>query len=321
MDKKFFAGLFILSLSGIFVSSSVSFAIEAKDLANICQNMEKAINDISIEYEWFHIPPMTVNDANDENFYVWITPWKQSLTSKKPFNRHYLFIEKFTAMNKKGCSFEDFRKISYNNKVSKFFSSAPSCSNSISMNGAIAKGEKFMTGIAATPIGFSVFRFAYDGEKMPLSKLLREKDIVKVDNNIVKINDFNAIRADIFTAWKWKNEHLLIYKIYFAVDYGYTPIRYEYMTGPKVTGTIDVNSLQEVQKKLWLPSSGLITSSDPNHRTNGFRVIGKIRVNRGLKDKDFDIEFPPGTWVNDEIAGKMYTIKPAQEQVDKSLPK
>lgn len=88
----------------------------------------------------------------------------------------------------------------------------------------------------------------------------------------------------------------------------------------KASPIFDVNSLQEVQKGLWFPSSGLITSSDPNYRINGFCAIGKILVNQGLKDKDFDIKFPPGTTVIDEITGKMYTIKPTQEQVDKSLP-
>jgi len=83
---------------------------------------------------------------------------------------------------------------------------------------------------------------------------------------------------------------------------------------------IDIHSLQEVQKGLWFPSTGF-TKSTNNKRINGFRALGKILVNQGLKDEDFDIEFPPGTRVADEITGKSYTIKPTQQQVDQSLPK
>jgi hypothetical protein len=288
--------------------------------------MENAFVDISVEYEWFHNPPMTIDDIKGTDDWIVVGPWKRTLTIKKPFTERYLATYEGTYMNETGGSYEGIKKISYNGEFTKFFelgglpdnTKHAKLSESLNGNGIITNGKQFMSSIVTTPIGFSVFRFTYDGEEIPLYELLRgkEKVIVKIDSLPAKINDFNSIRADIFAPW---NKQFIIYRIYFAVDYGYTPIRYGY--GPDNSLMVDVTSLQEVQKGLWFPSSGLIISTDPNYRTNGFRATDKILVNQGLKDEDFDIELPPGTKVQDHITGKMYTIKPTQQQVDQSAPK
>jgi hypothetical protein len=74
----------------------------------------------------------------------------------------------------------------------------------------------------------------------------------------------------------------------------------------------DVQSLEQVAEGLWFPSSGIINEPNSEER-DGFRTIGKIVVNQGFKDKDFDIEFPEGTFVLDKIKGTEYKIKPSHK--------
>lgn len=313
--KKIIFGLVFLSF---LIFSQVSSAIEADDLANICEAMENAFVDISLEYEYFLDPPMTKDDIKGTDNWITVGPRKQGLIIKKPFTEHYLFTEKAILMNEEGRSYEGTKKTSYNGAVTKHFESGGlSLSSKLlrePLDGTISQSKRFMPGFLLTPLGFSVFRLSYQ-EETPLSEILRLKNQVQIDNSPIKINDFNSIRADIFAKW---NKQLVVYKIYFSVDNGYTPIRYEFMKGSNIAGTVDVNSLQEVQKGLWFPSSGF--NKSPGDRTYGFRATSKIIVNHGLKDEDFDIEFPPGTKIADEITGKLYTIRPTQEQVDKSSP-
>jgi hypothetical protein len=42
---------------------------------------------------------------------------------------------------------------------------------------------------------------------------------------------------------------------------------------------------------------------------NAYNAIGPILVNQGLTDEHFDIDFPVGTKVNDEIQDKKYVVK------------
>ena len=77
---------------------------------------------------------------------------------------------------------------------------------------------------------------------------------------------------------------------------------------------VDVNSLEEVSKGLWFPSAGALKSAGSN-LTNIYRATN-IVVNQGLTDEHFNMEFPPGTKVRDEIAGVTYVIQPSEQQFD-----
>jgi len=72
--------------------------------------------------------------------------------------------------------------------------------------------------------------------------------------------------------------------------------------------SIEAPMLKQVAEGLWFPSSGCIGSPD-EERVNVFQTTSKIVVNQGLTEKDFDIEFPPGTEVRDDIKGRKYVIK------------
>ena len=140
---------------------------------------------------------------------------------------------------------------------------------------------------------------------------------MRLDNTIKKVNGFNTICASLLTETDPKNQFVYS-RIYFSVDHGYTPVRYEYVR-PTRAGTtevimaMDVLSLEQVAEGLWFPSSGIISSPDEKDK-NVYQATGKIIVNQGLTDKHFDIEFPPGTEVWDKIRDLEYVVKPTEEQ-------
>lgn len=321
MKKRILTIISIIFLFSFFAFYSTANAIEFKDLANICESMENSINDISIDYKLFVDPPFTKDDIAETGELITTEPAQKSLISKKPFAEHYLCSEEGTYMNGQGHSYKGSTKISYNGDVGKLFQKGGMTSkgelSNETMRGKISKGKHFFQTLDLTPLGFSVIRFQL-AEGHSLSEMLKNDKIATLDNTVIKVNDFNSITVNINPIWGKQ----IIRKIYFAIDYGYTPIRYEYLNDSKVTLTIDVNSLQEVQKGLWFPSSGSINKiPTSNERANVYIASGKININQNVKNEDFDVEFPGGTKVSDEVTGKMYTIKPTQEQVDQSLPK
>jgi hypothetical protein len=249
---------------------------------------------------------------------------RHSLTTRYPLGEHFVFTQNATFMNEHGDSFEEAMKISYDGKVAKHFQMGGLPLNDTPrreiLSGAISQNKHFLEqwAINVSPIGFSVFRFAYDAEKVPLSEGLKYNNgaLARIDKSINKVNDFNTVRVDLLQEYTKQ----VVRRIYFSVDHGYAPVRFEYLNGPNVAGTVDVNSLEEVKKGLWFPSRGVIKGT-PEERMNIYRATSKIIVNQSLKDEVFDIgAFPAGTRVEDEITGKTYTVKPTQEQVNQSLP-
>ncbi|MDD5135214.1 MAG: hypothetical protein PHP01_07380 [Phycisphaerae bacterium] len=313
----------IVCLSCLFVFSTISLAIDVNSLSDICEAMESAISDVSLQYEWYHIPPSTKEDIAGTGNFLEIGPAKVSMTVKSPFKEHYLFTRQSALTDEKGNSFESIVKVSYNGEYAKrldiggLFSDGSPCTGCLS--GDISKTEEAFSSLILTPLGFTILRMQFSQEPICLSEFMRTRsEFVSINNQPEVINGFRTIRADLLA--ERNGEKFAAIRIYFSLDNDYTPVRYEYMNGPKVGGTVDVSSLQEVQKGLWFPSSGTISSPD-DKRVNAFRLTGKAVVNQGLKDDVFDVSFPAGTKVRDEITGKRYTIKPTQEQVDQSLPK
>ncbi|MBU1260274.1 MAG: hypothetical protein KJ757_04235 [Planctomycetes bacterium] len=315
--------LHIVCLLYFYVPSKVS-AIDVNSLSAVCEAMESAITDISLEYEWYHIPPYTKEDIAGTGNLITEGADKFSMTTKFPFKEHYLFTRQMVLANEKGDSFESIVKVSYNGERAKRFDSGglplDNAPRREYLSGTISKTENDFSSLILTPLGFTILRMQFSVEPICLSEFMRQRgEFVKIGDQSETINGFRTIRADFLTEWKDKKFAFL--RVYFSIDNDYTPVRYEYMNGPNsVGGTVDIKSLTEVEKGFWFPASGTISSPD-DKRVEGFRLTGKVVVNQGLEDKDFGIEFPPGTRVADEITGKMYTIKPTQQQLDQSLPK
>ncbi|HIJ67196.1 MAG TPA: hypothetical protein HPP51_02795, partial [Planctomycetes bacterium] len=129
-------------------------------------------------------------------------------------------------------------------------------------------------------------------------------------NVVRQVDGFNTIRADLLTHFLYEGSRLVYMRVYFSVDHGYTPVKFEHMKGRGlfVALSANVEFLEEVAKGVWFPNSGTFTVPCSD-RVSTYQATGPIIVNQGLTDEDFDIDFPVDTKVHDEIQDKKYTVK------------
>ena len=325
MEHKLFYCLMVFAL--LLAQIPQAAAITTDDLADIIEQMETAIFDISMEYEERVIPPSTHQELEEETgleFLIAKDGYKRykfsaaGLLSQEDPNAmnwngpgQFLLAEWSTIVTKEGNSWAGVTRQSYNGQFGKrlIIGGWPKEGRS-----AIVSYNKPDVDGNLTPLGFSVLSMAYDPEPMPLSarllsSRLRAKDKVRLDNVVRKIDGFNTIRADLLTDFLYDGNRLVYMRIYFSVDHGYTPVKFEHMKGRGLVAlSVNVESLEEVANGLWFPSSGTITIPGSD-RVSAYQAIGPILVNQNLKNEHFDIEFPKGTEVHDEIKDIRYVVK------------
>jgi len=304
-----------------------AMAVTIEELANICEKMESAIVDISLEYEWLTIPHQTFEEAEAEMGVEVLIPkdgrrmFELSAAgllfnrdpndpNSPPLPDRFLLEESATIITNKGNSWDNITKQSYNGKIGKYLNIG-GWPRKVSTASISQKRPDIST--ILTPLGFSVLRFRICEvtNRSLISHILRDyKELVHLDNTVKNINGFNTVRADLLR----KYTKQVCIRVYFSVDHGYTPVRYEYLSGreTEIALSIDIHSLEKIAEGLWFPSTGTISSSD-SERVGGYIVTSKIVVNQGLTEKDFDIDFPPGTKVQNEITGEEYVVKPESE--------
>ena len=309
----------------LLCAPATAMAITADELANICEAMESAIVDLSVEYEWFADSPMSLEEKlefiADKPMVIAINiPSHKlvcSLAAPDAKNPDASLFDKFvcqqavTLMRDPNEVWDSLTKRSCNRQIAKSLtigSFPPSAPVAI-----ISKPDNVLEPYA-TPLDFSVFRFRLrkSTDRMPLSAALRldnSKQSVRIDNTVRKVNDANSISVDFLR----ESTGTAYMRVYFSLDHGYTPVRYEYLSGPKpeaVAATVEVTSLEEVAPGLWFPSGGAMLIPDhTDEEGNYYQASSKILVNQGLTDEHFDIEFPPGTKVTDEIKGTKYVVE------------
>lgn len=306
-----------------------AMAVTTDELSGICEAMESAIVDISIEYEGYTIPPRTVEEAEKEmgmpmlvvkdgfgRYKLSAAGLLSNREPNEPLPERLLFERSTTVMNADGDAWDSVIKASLNGKIAKYLQIG-GWPREVRSGGISYTKRFFMPTMTVTPVGFSVLRlsFSHSAIRRSLSARLRDKEFVHLDNTIENVNGFDTIRADFLSKTNDPNTNKRVYfRVYFSVDHGYTPILYEHMRGgKKVALAFEVHSLEQVAEGLWFPSSGLISDPD-DERVSVFQTIGKIAVNQGLTEQHFDIDFPPGTEVRDEIRDLEYVVKPTEEQ-------
>ena len=309
--------VFVLSM----IQSAPVSAITTEELANICQAMESAFKDISVEHEW-GVPRPSTDEPSIPGALMSKGPTKRQWSTKHPFDQRSLTIEHETVINERGDSFESTIMQSYNGQTAKHLVSGGLLPNGTPVEisrGTITERRHFMPPANQTPLAFSVLRLSYVNDNpVPLSDRLRRSALVHLDDVTRQINGFNAIRVDLLVDTPLIEPKPPEIRVYFSVDHGYTPIKYEAMsfspTGSEPSFVVDINELTEVSKGLWFPSSGSMTSVQTN-LINTYRATN-IVVNQGLTDSDFDITFSPGTKVSNEITGLRYVVSSAEGQLD-----
>jgi hypothetical protein len=305
----------IIALS-LQLSVFPAMAITTDELADICEEMESAINDISLEYEWYIIPPQSIEETKAEEMLIakdGLMKFKLSAAGlvsnlgpndpNSAFPYRLLSEESTTLMDKHGNTWDNITRASYNGKIAKYLNIG-GWPREV-RDGGISRSKRFFLPTAnQTPIGFSVFRLRKDIDKIPLFAWLKREGLVHLDNTIQKVNGFNTIHANFLQ----RQTKQVCRRVYFSVDHGYTPVKYDYVSRNEVSLTFEVCSLEEVAQGLWFPSSGVINRAGYK-RVNAWQATSKILVNRGLTEKDFDVKFPPGTKVRDEIKDVEYTVR------------
>ncbi|MBE3144732.1 MAG: hypothetical protein IMZ61_12555 [Planctomycetes bacterium] len=312
------------------MQTSVCLSITIDELVDKCQLAESAIQDVSLEYEYYVIPPSTLEEAQKEIGAELVGVYKDGIVRHKlssarffetndvnsfhsPYRWRILSERSGTIIAEKGASWDDLTKESYDGQIYK--KSTVGGWHTSEKSGLISERhwEDSRGNVLLSPIGFSILRFEVERERVLLSTLLRQKAIknqVRIGNSAEKIGDFNTICVEVLL--QLESRQVPVRRVYFSIQHNYTPVKYEYLNptkeGFKLSHTVEVQSVQSVGDGLWFPSSGIIQDGE-SPKAYGFRATSKIVVNKGLKKEDFNIEFQPGTKVSDQIAGREYTVK------------
>jgi hypothetical protein len=324
--RLLFASLFVLLGTIARVpATTTEQALTIEQLADICEKLESAITDISIEYEWLVDSTMTLREklefVNDEPWSIIVGPSQCKIVCSlahsdpndpnAPLFDRFLFEKSYATTREPNELSHHLIKRSYNGEIAKsLYIDYPSPIG----QGIISKPDfSQVLGVAPPLEYFSIHRSKMSNvtSKMPLSAVLRlvnrEKQ-VHLDNAVKQFAGFGTIRADLLLPVTKRP----FMRVYFSVEHGYYPVGYEYLRGPEpeiVHATIQISSLEKVTESLWFPSGGaLIDHESKYNEVNLYQATSKILVNQGLTEKDFDIVFPPGTKVHDQIKGVKYTI-------------
>jgi hypothetical protein len=310
-------------LNGLTIASETYTpqTITTDQLADICESMESAIVDISMEYEWLVETDQSLEERLDfaasKGFSVSIGSDKCKIICSinafdpndpdPPLFDKFLFEKSDTSMTDTETSWDNLTKKSYNGAISK--SLYIGGSQGTSKDGHITGLDKPPHAQIFNPVKyFSVHRLRAI-EKMPLSAVLRKQIVpIRINHAVKQIGVFDTISAEFIHT----STNKPFKQICFSVKHGFMPVKYEYLnvyTG-EPTFTVEVTSSQEVRPGIWFPKSGLIKNhKDPHNWSNMYQATGPILVNQGLTDEQFDIDFPVGTEVHDEIQDRKYTVK------------
>jgi len=317
--RLYVAGLLLLSVqmsAALSVPSGQEITVD--QLADICEQLESSITDISVEYDWLMCSDMTLEQrlkrVSDRPVSIILGPAKRKvLCSVAPFDLNnpdalifdrYVFEDSSTTMRDPNDICDHVIKRCYDGQIAKTLSIR--ATPPILKSGQIFKPDTAPNPWISGPVkAFSVLRFRAI-YKIPLSQMLRE-EISRLDTTVKKFGGFDTIKID-FLQPTVKKPYM---RIYFSIDHGYYPVGYENLSlgDETVFYSVEINSLEEVAGGLWFPSSGaLIYNNSEDNLANLYEATSPIVVNQGLTEKDFDIEFPPGTKVRDKIQDKEYIV-------------
>jgi hypothetical protein len=291
--------------------------IYLQTLTSICESYENSIADVNVEYE-FEVTDFRNGDSQ-ANYAKFVGSQKGNLIAAKPFDQLYRLSLTMLADDGK-TRLATYLTQASNGSVYKEYQKTGGTDN---ISGVITNDRTSMSEYNVTPLGFTILHRVekVDNVKSLLDILEGRCDYyaVSLDPNISKVNDFNAVEVACVSS-RFKT---LIYKelsLFFSVDHNYTLVKIVWYNGPgRVMSSYDVTQLKNIGNGVWFPGKAYIKNN--NGAVKNTFTIHKAAINQAPASEIFDIEFPPGTKVNDQITGKQYIIKPTQEQLDQSLPK
>jgi len=296
----------LMFLVAVLITSTQALAITVEELADICEAMEKNIQDIYIEFECVYgSPPADFKDKIGNSFFIMDGAEKITWATKRPFGQFSISTQVSKLVNQNGAPHSEIIKTSYNGKITKRLQSTNDY-----LEGLVTRRDGMVHDILHTPAVLSVLRFSFSeaANRKTLSELLRGKERAILYDEILEINGFKAIKVDILTQ-KTKRPWG---SVYFSVDHGYTPIRYDDWNGDDLVARFNVKSLEKISGGLWFPKNGY--REGPSGEKQTIYTTSKVSLNQGLSNEFFDFEFPAGTKIYDEILGLIYTYRPSEDE-------
>lgn len=186
---------------------------------------------------------------------------------------------------------------SWNGRVGKQYSTTPErpyASGSIT-----EKPNGNLTNTMSLPLLF-VYRVWDGNDERTLDEMFRKYEPRMVSTD-TKLEDRRCVVVSVV------DDLGLRHKFWLDRDRAFHILRYEQSDyqGRLYSVWSDI-APKEVSPNLWYPVAALCYSP---LRTSGVRYRASlVKVNQGLPDSDFEIEFPPGTYVTDERVGTKYTV-------------
>ena len=306
----------VLILTVLLSRPTPTIAITIDELADICGAMEDSILDVTVEYEFSveydsSIKPLPPGPKSD--LYTSTGPSKIKWTGAKPFSELSKFSRDEILKDTSGKERSVHISTSYNGKVAKKYIDDDLPKNTPS--GIVTNKENFMPVWSKTPLIYTSYFFQIISG-CPLQQILRGKDtdLITLDNEIRKVNGFNTIRVDEYIKIEGTKAHSK--SIYFSPEHNFAIVKIELYNGQKSTASFDVLELEEVKNGIWFPVHGCRSGSSPSVPKNIIKATSKVIVNQGLNKEDFNIEFPPGTRITNEISGLSYVSEAPEDQND-----
>lgn len=263
-------------------------ALTLDELADIFDEMESAVTDISIEYEWYNQNELTEEDIHGAGLLVPVSRAACTFTTAKPFTELQAYSEKVDLSQGPGTTFTSDRRYTYDGTLFRQL-------RSDGVKGFVTRRTDLLHSWNLTPMAFTIFRFYPQGL---LSQGLRElPERFRLVDGIQQIRDFRTIELDSVL-----DTGQVYQKMFLAVDHGYAPVRFEYISvsDNSVNFEVEVLALQQVADGFWFPFKG--TMGSPKEDDGSVFEVKRVTLNQHLSKDDFNLAFPPGIEVNDETA-------------------
>lgn len=299
---------FILILFVFLSQSPLAKAITIDELADRCEAMEDSISDVTAEYE-FIVDPLP---EPEQNVLVGTGPVKIKWSGAKPFSEFSRFSSDEILKDISGKEGSVHISTSYNGKIAKKYQDEDL--PGYKPEGTITNKRNFMPIWSKTPLIYTSYFFQITSGR-PLNRILRGEGglIVELDNEIKKVNGFNTIRADIYRYIEDTKVH--VRGVCFSPEHNFAVVKIELFNGQKSAASFDVLELEEVKDGIWFPVHGCRSDSSPEVPKNIIKVTSVV-INQGLNKEYFDIEFPPGTRIINEISALSYIDEAQEDQND-----
>ena len=307
----------------ILLPTGKASAMTLEELAEVCAAQEAAIQDVYVEYEWGRDPPYTTKDITGQVVAVPTGPRKITWATARPFEDRFLWIDSAEWIDAQNNRSQVTETRSYNGEVGKHLELRGNrAEGGPSARGTITKSRRFILSGSTTPERFTVVRFRREQPDYPLAEALRKTEWVDLIDEVQQIGPFRTIRADFYAEGvkDEKGNRVPLSRVHFSIDHGYTPVQFELFNARKLVMRDVVTELVQAAPGVWYPKSANTTEFERGDTGYTFTCrASKILVNQGLSPQFFDIDFPPGTKIIDEILNSEYIIRPTEDQFKKWL--